>query len=173
MPVRNDWGKPIDPDGDCMFEIDEDNNRIRIAIPGTPHVLSAELGRGNAPRLLRPAGGNFDVSVSVGGVFHPSGRATTKEYAPYHGAGILVWQDDRNYVRLEIATDIRRGKVRSYANFELRREAHLPSPRDWKTRTARRTCGSSGEGAKSEQPSAPTGSTGPGSSRYWWISTKA
>ena len=125
MPVRDDWGKPIDPDGDCKFEIDEDNNRIKIAIPGTPHVLSAELGRGNAPRLLRPAGGNFDVSVSVGGVFHPSGRATTKEYAPYHGAGILVWQDERNYVRLEIATDIRRGKVRSYANFELRRGGAL------------------------------------------------
>jgi serine/threonine protein kinase/regulation of enolase protein 1 (concanavalin A-like superfamily) len=125
MPIRNDWGKPIDPDSDCKFEIDEDNHRIKIAIPGTPHVLSAELGRRNAPRLLRPAGGDFDVSVSVDGVFHPSGRATTKEYAPYHGAGILVWQDERNYVRLEIATDIHRGKVRSYANFELRKVGAL------------------------------------------------
>ena len=125
MPAPDDWGKPIDPDGDCKFEIDEDNNRIKIAIPGTPHVLSAELGRRNAPRLLRPVAGDFDVSVSVDGVFHPSGRATTKEYAPYHGAGILVWQDERNYLRLEIASDIHRGKVRSYANFELRKGGAL------------------------------------------------
>ena len=115
------WSKPINPDGDCKFEIDRENNRIGITIPGTPHLLSVELGRLNAPRLLRPVEGDFDASVTVDGVLHVSGRATTKEYAAYQGAGLLLWGDDRNYFRLEIASDIHRGKVRPYANFELRK----------------------------------------------------
>ncbi|WP_165230532.1 protein kinase domain-containing protein [Aquisphaera insulae] len=125
MPSRDDWGPPIDPDGDCTFEVDDTGHEIRIAVPGTPHVLSAELGRRNAPRLLRPMRGDFDVIVNVTGVSNPSGRATMKEYAPYHGAGILLWQDEGNYLRLEIAADIHRGKPRSYANFELRKGGSL------------------------------------------------
>ena len=53
--------------------------------------------------------------------------ATTKEYPPYHGAGILLWQDAGNYVRLEIATDLHRGKPRHYANYEYRQESRLLS----------------------------------------------
>ncbi len=120
-PGRDDWGPPVDPDGDCKFDLVSSGNEIKIAVPGTPHLLSVEINRRNAPRLLRPVRGNFDVGVSVTGVSRPSGRATVKEYAPYHGAGILLWQDDRNYLRLEIAADVHRGKTRSYANFELRK----------------------------------------------------
>jgi serine/threonine protein kinase len=125
MPRRDDWGTPIDPDGDCKFEFDRKGNGIRITVPGTPHVLSAELERRNAPRVLQPVRGDFDASVIVNGVFRPSGRATTRDYAPYHGAGILLWQDERNYVRLEIAADLYHGKPRSYANFELRKGGGL------------------------------------------------
>ena len=120
-PSRDDWGPPIDPDGDCKFDLVRSSNEINIAVPGTPHLLSAEIGRWNAPRLLRPVRGDFDASVSVTGLSRPAGRATSKEYAPYHGAGLLLWQDDRNYVRLEIAADVHKGKTRPYANFELRR----------------------------------------------------
>ena len=125
MPGRDEWGTPIDPDGDCKFEFDRKGNCVRITVPGTPHVLSAELERRNAPRVLLPVRGDFDASVIVNGVFRPSGRATTKDYAPYHGAGILLWQDERNYVRLEIAADLYHGKPRSYANFELRKGGGL------------------------------------------------
>ena len=54
-------------------------------------------------------------------------RATTKEYPPYHGGGLLLWQDAGNYVRLEIATDFFKGKPRHYANFEYRQGARLAS----------------------------------------------
>ena len=47
------------------------------------------------------------------------------EDAPYHGAGILLWQDKQNYVRLEIASDLDHPKHRPYANFELRREGRI------------------------------------------------
>ncbi len=125
MPARDEWRTPIDPDGDCKFEFDRKSDRIEMDVPGTPHALSAELQLWNAPRVLRPARGDFDASVVVGGVFHPSGRATMKDYAPYHGAGILLWQDEGNYVRLEIAADLHHGKPRSYANFELRKAGGL------------------------------------------------
>jgi hypothetical protein len=122
---RDDWGVPVDPDGDSTFDFDRSGDWIRIAVPGTPHALSAEIGRMNAPRMLRTVRGDFDASVSVTGVFHPAGRPTMKQYAPYHGAGILLWQDERNYVRLEIAADVHRGKPRAYANFELRKGGAL------------------------------------------------
>jgi hypothetical protein len=31
-------------------------------------------------------------------------------YAPYHGAGLVIWQNPENYVRLEIAAGIQHGK---------------------------------------------------------------
>ena len=122
---RDEWGEPVVPDGDCKVELDRPGNRIRIVVPGTPHVLSAELGRMNAPRLLRDVRGDFDARVSVADGFHPAGRTTVREYAPYHGAGLLLWQDEGNYVRLEIAADLQHGKVRPYVNFEYRKDGAL------------------------------------------------
>jgi regulation of enolase protein 1 (concanavalin A-like superfamily) len=120
-PIYGDWADPIDPDGDCRFDLDRARGLLKIAVPGTAHILSAELGRMNAPRLLRPVRGDFVASAKVAGVFAPTGRSTTKEYPPYHGAGLLLWQDERNYVRLELAADVHHGRPRPYANFELRR----------------------------------------------------
>jgi len=122
---REDWHDPIDPDGDCQFDLDRREDKIRIVVPGTAHILSAELGRMNAPRILREVIGDFDASVRVPEAFHPAGSRTVKEYTPYHGAGILLWQDGDNYVRLEIAADLYKGKVRPYVNFELRKDGAL------------------------------------------------
>ncbi len=120
-----DWSDVIDPDGDCDVVLDRETNRATILVPGTAHLLSAELGRMNAPRILGDIQGDFEVRLKVTGTNHPGGKATTSQYAPYHGAGILLWQDPENYVRLEIAADVRKGKVFPYANFELRRAGLL------------------------------------------------
>jgi serine/threonine protein kinase/regulation of enolase protein 1 (concanavalin A-like superfamily) len=129
---RDDWGEPVIPDGDCKIDLDRPRNSITIVVPGTPHVLSAELGRLNTPRLLRGVKGDFDASVRVAGRFHPTGKTTVQEYAPYHGAGILLWQDQENYVRLEIAADLQHGKVRPYVNFEYRKDGVLADSRGQK-----------------------------------------
>jgi serine/threonine protein kinase/regulation of enolase protein 1 (concanavalin A-like superfamily) len=121
------WGVLVDPDGDCRLSLDEGRLTASIEVPGKPHVLSAELRKLNAPRTLRPVSGDFQVHAHVSGTEQVAGRATTKEYPAYHGAGILLWQDPGNYVRLEIATDIHRGKPRHYANFEYRQGARLVS----------------------------------------------
>jgi serine/threonine protein kinase len=120
-----DWVDPIDPDGDCRFDLDRTANRIKIVVPGAAHLLSAELGRMNAPRMLRPVRGDFVATAKLASVPAPSSRSATKAYAPYHGAGFLLWQDAGNYVRFEIAADFRHGKRRPYANFEHRKNGAL------------------------------------------------
>jgi serine/threonine protein kinase/regulation of enolase protein 1 (concanavalin A-like superfamily) len=124
-PAKEVWGDAVDPDGDCKFELEPHEDKVRIVIPGKPHILSAEFGRVNAPRMLRDIKGDFDVSVRVDGTSHPGGKATTGLYSPYHGAGLLIWQDPENYVRLEIAAELQHGKPRPYVNFEYRKDGAL------------------------------------------------
>ncbi len=119
------WGDAVDPDGDCKFERVPREDKVRIIVPGKPHILSAEIGQVNAPRVLRDIKGDFDVSVRVSGTSHPGGKATTALYSPYHGAGLLMWQDPENYVRLEIAADLQHGRPRPYVNFEYRKDGAL------------------------------------------------
>ena len=110
---KRTWGDAVDPDRDCKFELEPREDKVRIIVPGQTHILSAEIGRMNAPRILREIEGDFDVSVRVAGTSHPAGKATTTLYSPYHGAGLLIWQDQENYVRLEIAADLQHGKARA------------------------------------------------------------
>jgi serine/threonine protein kinase/regulation of enolase protein 1 (concanavalin A-like superfamily) len=119
------WENPVDPDGDCNFELDQSEGKVRIIVPGRAHLLSAEVGQVNAPRILRGIKGDFDLSVRIAGTNHPRGRPTTNMYSPYHGAGLIIWQNEENYVRLEIATDLLNGKERPYVNFEYRKEGAL------------------------------------------------
>src|SRR5262249_34722886 len=51
------WGLLVDPDLDCRFRVDKD--QLHIKIPPKPHVLSAEIGATNAPRVLRDIEGDF------------------------------------------------------------------------------------------------------------------
>ena len=37
------WGRVIDPSRDCDVALDRENERLMIRVPGTPHVLSAEV----------------------------------------------------------------------------------------------------------------------------------
>jgi serine/threonine protein kinase/regulation of enolase protein 1 (concanavalin A-like superfamily) len=119
------WGHAVDPDADCNFEMDASEDKVRIIVPGKTHILSAEIGQVNAPRILRDIKGDFDLRVRVAGTSRPGGRATTTVYSPYHGAGLVIWQDEENYVRLEIAADLQHGKARPYVNFEYRKEGVL------------------------------------------------
>jgi hypothetical protein len=121
------WGTLIDPDGDCRLTLDERRHAATFEVPGSPHLLSADLRipTMNAPRTLRPVSGDFLARVHVTGTEKVGGRTTVREYTPYHGAGLLVWQDPANYVRLEIASAFERSRTRHYANFEYRQNAKL------------------------------------------------
>jgi regulation of enolase protein 1 (concanavalin A-like superfamily) len=117
LGLLNGWGYLIDPDKDSVFTIANDS--LGIQVPGTPHDLSAELNRMNAPRVLQSVTGDFSIEVKVSGQFG-AGEATIQERAAYNGAGLLLMSDLRNYVRLERAVLVRDDTRQHYANFEVR-----------------------------------------------------
>jgi regulation of enolase protein 1 (concanavalin A-like superfamily) len=120
------WGRVIDPWRDCDVTPDLEHDRLKIGVPGTPHVLSAEVPQlpMNAPRVVRRVRGDFTAVVHVPGRLEP-GRSRTTHYDPYHGAGLIVWQDPSNYLRLERAVGFINGRRHPYINYELREDGHL------------------------------------------------
>jgi regulation of enolase protein 1 (concanavalin A-like superfamily) len=120
------WGRVLDPWRDCDVSLDLEHDRLNIQVPGTPHVLSAEVPQlpMNAPRVVRRVRGDFTAGVHVRGRLEP-GRLKTTHYDPYHGAGLIVWQDQSNYLRLERAVGFINGRRHSYINYELREGGRL------------------------------------------------
>jgi len=114
------WGAAIDPDGDCRFAVDR--NRLTITVPGTDHGLGFERGQMNAPRVLQEIEGDFIVQVRVSGNFPKGAKSVVSGRRPFFGAGILLYQNDKTYVRLERAELNLDGTQYHYANWELRRD---------------------------------------------------
>ena len=119
------WGKFVDPGKDCKLTFEADDAVAVLQVPGEAHLLSTEHSLMNAPRLLQRVSGDFEVKVRVLGTDKASGKPTSNLFPPFHGAGILVWQDPDNYVRLEISSDLVGGTVRHYTNFEYRERGKL------------------------------------------------
>jgi regulation of enolase protein 1 (concanavalin A-like superfamily) len=120
------WGRLVDPWGDCNATLSGGAERLTIRVPETPHVLSAEVPNMpmNAPRVVRQVRGDFTAVVHVLGRFEP-GRDRTTHYNPYHGAGLIVWQDPGNYLRLERAVGFINGRDQPYVNDEWREGGRL------------------------------------------------
>jgi regulation of enolase protein 1 (concanavalin A-like superfamily) len=120
------WGRVLDSWQDCDVSLDLEHDRLKIQVPGTPHVLSAEVPElpMNAPRVVRRVRGDFTAAVHVLGRLEP-GRSKTTLYDPYHGAGLIIWQDPANYLRLERAVAFIQGRHHPYINYELRAGGRL------------------------------------------------
>jgi hypothetical protein len=131
-PIGNvaGWGEAFDPAGDC--DIQKSGTDLRLAVPGTLHDLSVEHAQLGAPRVLREVTGDFDAEVAVPSGISPGGERTSGYALPYHGAGLLIWLDRDNYIRLERAAILRDGNVYPYVNFERRTNAiHNSSKGQW------------------------------------------
>jgi hypothetical protein len=92
------WGKVIDPDGDCKIQGDKD--KLTITIPATNHNLHAERGM-NAPRVLQAVDENFTATVRVTCELDPGKNPTGKSATAGYYAGLLLWGGEKSYVRLE------------------------------------------------------------------------
>lgn len=114
------WGAVIDPDGDCKFAIEK--NRLTITVPGSDHGLGVERGQMNAPRVMQEIEGDFIIQVRVSGNFPKGAKSVVEGRRPFFGAGILIYKDDRTYIRLERAEVNFEGTQRHYVNWELRRD---------------------------------------------------
>ena len=119
-PFQSGWAKPVDPDKDCKFR--REKGGLTIVVPGKDHDLGVERGLMNSPRLLREVEGDFVAEVRVGGGFSPSADSTTTQRIPFVGAGLVLMASEKTYVRLERAALRTGGEVKTYANWELRRE---------------------------------------------------
>ena len=118
----DNWGQVVDPEGDCGFETLGES--LIIKLPGSVKRLNSEMGQMEAPRVLQPINGEVAVQVAVNGsLSHPNPDAGLRSYV---SGGLVLMQDDRNYVRLERATFTRSGNIWHYINFE-RRVAGRPS----------------------------------------------
>jgi len=112
-----------DPDGDCAVE--HRAGTIGMTVVGR-HDLSIELPQAmNAPRVMQDIEGDFIAIVEVDGVGPATGPSTVPTRRPYLGAGFLLWQDEKNYVRLEHASVDIDGQVFDYLNFEQRKDGAL------------------------------------------------
>ena len=125
-PVFNikGWGDVIDPDKDCQVQVDD--GKVTVKIPGAAHDFAAELRRWNAPRILSEIRGDFIVDVRVSGEFKPAEASTIEGRRSYNGAGILLVKDPNNYLSLQRGAVHLGDRVRHYVNFELRKNAELP-----------------------------------------------
>lgn len=113
------WGDVVDPKSDCGFKLKSD--RLIITVPGRQHDLSIEAGNTDAPRVIRPVTGDLIADVKVEGTVRPAGDRTSPRYLAYQGTGLLLWQDESTYVRLERAALLQEdGSTVHYINFELR-----------------------------------------------------
>jgi S1-C subfamily serine protease len=108
-------GALIDPDRDCKLIKEESDFKIKIQVPGNKlHTLSPiyvsrfnkKRPLHNAPMTLTDVEGDFTAMVEVTGDISP-GAALPKERQgnsvsfTFQGAGLLLYQDKNNFVRLE------------------------------------------------------------------------
>lgn len=120
------WGVALNPAEDCKFKAE--NGKLTITVPGSdkPHDLSPELTSSTAPRVVQPVKGDFIIQVRVDGEFQPGAESTQPGRTGYTGAGLVVFADETNFVRIERATLHPQGdEARPYTNFEIRVNGEL------------------------------------------------
>ena len=121
----------VDPDQDCHLGKEEAERIIKISIPPKAHTLAPELVKGkkplnNAPMSLAEVKGDFISLVHVVGDMDPgvdpvalptgvsyrhyTGKVMRKLTGTFQGAGLLLYQDDNNYMRVERTSFTKDGK---------------------------------------------------------------
>lgn len=80
----------INPLSDCGYDLSANPGHLRISVPSGNHDLYTYSNL-NAPRITQSISGDFTIETRV--LFDPSYGAQC--------AGILVWKDSDNYLRLD------------------------------------------------------------------------
>jgi len=96
-------GPLVDPVKNCKLERDE--SFATIEIPAGVHVLSPELNLFNAPMTLINVEGDFLAHVKIANALLPGTEPARFKRGVFptvfQGAGLILWQDRSNYIRLE------------------------------------------------------------------------
>jgi hypothetical protein len=102
--VIKGWGTVTDPDGDCELKNEDDS--VTITIPGKHHDLThtAAYIKLNAPRILQPAEGDFTLELKTPRFALPADAKSSGGKFSFVSTGLLLWQDEKNFIRLERAS---------------------------------------------------------------------
>lgn len=117
------WGDVINPDGDC--KVTATNGKLTMELPGNDHVIRPERQKMNAPRVLQDVTGEFDLQVKVSGDFFRDAKSVVPGRPPYQDAGLLVWMDDKNNLKLSRARITAQGRTGDYFNLEFRHDGEV------------------------------------------------
>ena len=98
IPINDEFGGTVlnpawnwtNPSGDCNYSLVTNPGFLRISAPGDGHDLNP-LSNYNAPRVIQSTSGNFVAETRI--LCDPQYNA--------QGAGILIWTDSDNYLRLD------------------------------------------------------------------------
>jgi S1-C subfamily serine protease len=111
-------GPLVDPSHDCRLDKDTSAFKVRLDIPGKLHTLSPELTARsrsqplhNAPMTLTEVDGDFAVFVEVTGEISPGAQPPSDRQSralPFtvQSAGLILYEDRKNFFRLERAGSI-------------------------------------------------------------------
>jgi biotin carboxyl carrier protein len=102
-PTIKGWGTVVDPDGDCKVRVDK--GQMTLSAPMTWHDLtfSQDYTKSNAPRVLQKVSGDFRLTVKVGAFPLPGDVKSAGGSFSFVSSGLLVWQNDKNFIRMERA----------------------------------------------------------------------
>ncbi|HEV3416198.1 MAG TPA: DUF1349 domain-containing protein [Pirellulales bacterium] len=98
------FGDVIDPDGDCQIQ---EQIKVTITVPKTTHdlALNPEYTKQNAPRITQDVKGDFSLAIKVDAFPIPKPKTSSNGRFSHVGAGLLIWQDDKNYIRMERSSE--------------------------------------------------------------------
>jgi regulation of enolase protein 1 (concanavalin A-like superfamily) len=98
--------------------------RARTAILAVVLAAACELPSrpGNAPRVMQEVTGAFDVQVKVTQHFKANAKTVVEGRSAYQDAGLLVWLDDKNNLKLAPAQIGRQGKSFRFFHLEFRHD---------------------------------------------------
>jgi regulation of enolase protein 1 (concanavalin A-like superfamily) len=101
----------IDPAGDCEFS--ESDGKVTISVPATHHDLnpSPQFDNVSAPRVLEDVEGDFVTKVKVDVFERPKAKTSSNNNHSFVAAGLVIWQDDKNFVRLMRAANGETGRL--------------------------------------------------------------
>jgi regulation of enolase protein 1 (concanavalin A-like superfamily) len=85
---------------DCQAT--QNGDAFTLTIPASPHVFVPGTENHTAPRLLAEVEGDFLAQVTISGPIRPGTQPLANlPFFTFQGAGLLLWQSETNYVRLE------------------------------------------------------------------------
>jgi regulation of enolase protein 1 (concanavalin A-like superfamily) len=102
------------PVKDCQLQ--RDANSLTIEVPAGVRMMSNQLDVHNAPMTLADVDGDFVAQVRVTGSMVPGTdppKYKGRNVLPgtYQGAGVLLWQDSKNYILVERSVSTKRGQI--------------------------------------------------------------